>query len=120
MARSLRWTESALADLDEAAAFIAKGSRYYAAALVRELRSATKALKQFGERGRIVPEFADRAIREVIVQSYRVVYRVDADIVWILAVVHGARDLRALWDREGRERTPAHHGARKKPATRRR
>jgi plasmid stabilization system protein ParE len=104
MARSLRWTESALADLEEAAAFIEKGSRYYAAALVREVRGAAKALKRFGERGRIVPEFDDPAIRELVVQSYRVVCRVDADIVWILAVVHGTRDLRTLWDRKLRDR----------------
>lgn len=36
---------------------------------------------------------------------YRILYRVAADEIYIVAVVHGARDLAALWqhwEREGR------------------
>ncbi len=52
------------------------------------------------ERGRVVPELSDPAIREVFVGSYRLVYRILAHRVEILALVHGARDLTALWQRE--------------------
>jgi toxin ParE1/3/4 len=37
----------------------------------------TKRLADFPELGRIVPEFGDSLIREVIVRSYRLVYRVN-------------------------------------------
>jgi toxin ParE1/3/4 len=37
----------------------------------------TRNLGQFPARGRIVPEFKDEAIREIIVRVYRVIYRVD-------------------------------------------
>lgn len=45
----------------------------------RFLIEHTKSLARFPERGRIVPEFEDEAIREIIVRAYRVVYRVNHD-----------------------------------------
>jgi plasmid stabilization system protein ParE len=39
------WTEAALQDLDEAAEFIARDSKSYAAAFVREARQAARSLK---------------------------------------------------------------------------
>ena len=50
--------------------------------------------------GRIVPEFEDENIRELIVYSYRIIYRVYPKQVTVWAVVHGARLLEnALKDR---------------------
>jgi toxin ParE1/3/4 len=39
----------------------------------------TRSLGQFPERGRVVPEFDDESIRELIVRAYRIVYRVNHD-----------------------------------------
>jgi toxin ParE1/3/4 len=50
--------------------------------------------------GREVPELEDQAIREIIVQKYRVIYRVKHEAIKIGAVIHGARELtNALQDR---------------------
>ena len=43
--------------------------------------------------GRIVPEYQDPTIREVIVGNYRIVYRVRQELIGVLAVVHGGREL---------------------------
>ena len=43
--------------------------------------------------GRIVPEYEDESIREVIVGNYRVVCRLRGERVGIATVVHGARGL---------------------------
>jgi toxin ParE1/3/4 len=48
-------------------------------------------------RGRVVPEIGDRRIRELIVQSYRLIYKVERSRVAILGIIHGARDLKTLW-----------------------
>ena len=96
MARTVRWTETATQDLEEAAAFIARDSRYYAAALVREVRAATRPLRSFAERGRMVPEIGAPDVREIFIRNYRLIYQVTADRIFILAFVHGARDLAAL------------------------
>jgi plasmid stabilization system protein ParE len=97
VARTVRWTEVAIADLDEAAEYIARDSRYYAAALVRETRSAARSLHGFAERGRVVPEADSSLVREVYIKSYRLIYQIGVREVFILAFVHGARDLGALW-----------------------
>jgi plasmid stabilization system protein ParE len=102
VARTVRWTETAIQDLEEAAAFISRDSRFYAAALVRETRAAARSLRTFAERGRVVPEIDAPDIRELFIRSYRPIYQVPAECVFILAFVHGARDLTALWERRGR------------------
>lgn len=54
---------------------------------------ATRWLRDFPESGRMIPEADDQTLREIIVQGYRVMYRLDVDRVLILAVMHGSRDL---------------------------
>lgn len=44
------------------------------------------------ERGRVVPELAHPAIREIFVGKYRLIYEVGSSRVEILAFIHGARD----------------------------
>ncbi len=99
MARAVSWTLSALDDLEQIAEYIARDSVAYAAAFISEALAAGQSLEDFSDRGRIVPELDDPSIRELFVGSYRVIYGVD-DTVDVLAIVHGARDLAALWDRD--------------------
>jgi len=87
--------------LAEAAEFIARDSRFYAAALVREARTAARSLRTLSERGRLVPEARAADVRELFVKSYRLIYRVSPKVVTVIAFVHGARDLAALWGRRG-------------------
>ena len=44
----------------------------------------------------VVPEIGREEIREIIVQGYRIVYRVSADEAEGLTLYHGARPLGAL------------------------
>ena len=103
MARKVKWTAAAWSDLEEAADYIARDSPNYAAALVREVCEAARSLSRLAGRGRMVPEFREPAIRQLLVGNYRLIYQVSKDTVDILALVHGARDLPALWEREDRE-----------------
>jgi plasmid stabilization system protein ParE len=41
--------------------------------------------------GRVVPEIADDNIREWFVYSYRLIYRIQDDVITIAAIVHGRR-----------------------------
>ena len=96
MAYLIVWTDAALSSVTEAAEYIAKDSPSYAATLITRTDYAANSLGQFPERGRVVPEYRDSAIRELFVDSYRLIYRVFGDTVTIVAFVHGARDLAAL------------------------
>jgi len=91
MAREVVWTEPAWEDLAAAADYIARDSENYAAAFVEEVKEAAASLAQFAERGQVVPEFADHAIRELLIKPYRLVYEVAEDKVLILTLIHGAR-----------------------------
>jgi plasmid stabilization system protein ParE len=102
MARKVAWTEAAWSDLEGVSDYIAKDSPYYAATFVREVRDAARSLAYLSERGRVVPEFGDPTIRELLVRRYRLVYQVTEQMVYIIGFIHGARDLTELWEREKR------------------
>jgi len=87
--------------LAEAAEFIERDSRFYAMALVREARVAVQSLRTLAERGRVVPEAHSPDVRELSVKNYRLIYWITPKIVTVIAFVHGARDLGALWQRRG-------------------
>ena len=102
MARKIVWAETAWHDLEETAEYIANDSVHYAATLVRQGRDAARSLTYLSERGRMVPEFEDPTIRELIVGNYRLIYQLTEQTVYIVGFIHGARDLWTLWEREGR------------------
>ncbi len=87
----VRWTAQAAEDLDCIAQYIAKDSPHHASLFVANLLKAVERLASFPSSGRIVPEVNDPAIRETILGSYRLVYRVKEGVVVILTVHHGAR-----------------------------
>ncbi|MBI4469669.1 MAG: type II toxin-antitoxin system RelE/ParE family toxin [Acidobacteria bacterium] len=93
MAREVVWTDPAWDDLEAAADFIARDSATYAAVFVQEVRDAAASLGEFAERGQIVPEFDDKALREFLVKPYRIVYRIEDDRIVVLTLVHGATRL---------------------------
>jgi plasmid stabilization system protein ParE len=102
MAQRIIWSEAAWNDLEATADYIAKDSRRYAAALVREVKGAARSLRSLPQRGRVVPEFGDFSIRELFVRNYRLIYQVKPDAVHIVGFIHGSRNLWSLWERERR------------------
>lgn len=63
-------------------------------AATRFRQRAEKSLKrllEYPDSGRSIPEFPELPYRELIVPPYRFFYRVKDDIVWIVAVWHGAQ-----------------------------
>jgi addiction module RelE/StbE family toxin len=84
---------SARRDLQDIVRYISLDSPERAVAFGQFLTSQVKRLAEFPELGRVVPEFNEPAIREIVVRSYRVIYRVDhSDCrVDIVRFWHGAR-----------------------------
>ena len=93
MDRKIVWSPEALADLVEIRGFIARDSESYAASLIERLLVAVDRLPDFPQYGRRVPELDQEAIREIIVDRYRVIYRLNTHSIDLAAIVHGARDL---------------------------
>jgi plasmid stabilization system protein ParE len=98
------WTEPAVADLSAIVEFIARDSAVYASAMADRFLAAVEQLATFPRSGRLVPEDRGRSVREVIVARYRVLYRLRRSRVEVLAVIHGAREMKRMsrrpWDRD--------------------
>jgi len=90
--RAVVWTPTARDCVDEILAFISADSPPAAAKVLEVILAAAESLSLFAERGRVVPEIESRAIREIFVYRYRLMYQVSGDEVRILAVLHGAMD----------------------------
>jgi toxin ParE1/3/4 len=93
MAHRIVWSRRAFQDLDAIASYIAQDSPAYASVVLKNIINQTKMLVQFPRSGRIVPEFADENIREILAYSYRIIYRLEGEEVIIAAVIHGKRIL---------------------------
>ncbi len=93
MAHRVNWSRRALQDIEGIAEYIAADSPTYAGVVVKKIVNQTKMLAQFPRAGRKVPEFDDERVRELVVYSYRVIYRLQEDDVVIAAVIHGRRTL---------------------------
>lgn len=98
MAYRLTWSPSARFDLREILAYVAEYDPMAAGRFIRSLFDAVERLPPFPESGRIVPEFGDPCIREVIRRPCRIVYRIQADrgTIEIARVWHAARGIPEL------------------------
>lgn len=97
--RRVVWAQSAQQALDEVLAHIATDSPSGAARVLAQAIDVAGSLATLAERGRIVPEVEESALRELFVYDYRLLYRIYEDRVVIRAFLHGARDF-AKWQRE--------------------
>ena len=85
------WTEPALKDLRDLVEYIARDSAVYAARFGIHVVHAPRRLEHAPLIGRMVPEFADQTIRELIYGSYRIIYKVKEQSCFVVAIIHGSR-----------------------------
>jgi toxin ParE1/3/4 len=88
---TVAWLPAAFDDLHDIQRYIARESPQTAAQIVARIVAATRTLSAFPRGGRVVSEVERLDIRELIVQGFRVIYRVTGDAVTIFAVRHAAR-----------------------------
>ncbi|MGZ5071434.1 MAG: type II toxin-antitoxin system RelE/ParE family toxin [Methylobacter sp.] len=97
-AMRVNWSEPALEDLESIQAYIAKDSRFYARQFIERILDAATKLEAFPEIGRRVPEAEERDdIWELIFQGYRIIYLLQPKDIFIIAIVHGSRNLTGPW-----------------------
>ena len=90
MARII-WSPNAVTDLEAICEYIARDSEHYSRIFAQGVINAIEKLQIWPESGRIVPEYNQKDIREVIFQNYRIVYRTKSYAVEIVTIMHGAR-----------------------------
>ena len=89
------WSEPAKVDLRSIHDFIAHNSRHYAKKVTQDIREKTDILDRLPKVGKKVSELNDDAVRELLLYSYRIIYEIKSQDIFVLAVVHKRRDLKA-------------------------
>ena len=91
----ITWTEASIEDLKEIFDYIAEDSVRYATITTSKIYQIAQVISNKPHIGRIVPEFNEKLIRELITDNYRIIYRIKSEIqVDILRVYHTARLLK--------------------------
>ena len=90
--RRVVWSEGATVELDAAMAYIAADSPPSAARLLERILGSAASLADLSERGRMVPERQDPTIRELLVEPFRLLYKVGAEDVIVLGLIHQRQD----------------------------
>lgn len=88
------WSQQAVADLRSIHDFIARDSRYYAKKVVHDIRELVDELIGLPKMGRMVPELNEEAVRELLLYSYRIVYEIKDEEIFVLTVVHQRKNLK--------------------------
>lgn len=88
----VRWTKTALTDLEEIGDFIAKDSVRYADLTVSKLFESPNILEKNPRAGKVVPELNNESIRQLVRGSYRIIYHLfDENQIEILTVHRSSR-----------------------------
>lgn len=89
----LIWGEESLREMEDIYDYIARDSPLYARNQLERIYKSAEHLSRFPELGRHLPEFPHLPHREIIIGSYRIIYRYNAegDKVFIVTIVHGRR-----------------------------
>jgi len=88
------WSNDAIADLNAIMRYIAHDSPEFAGLFRINILNRIKSLEKLPRIGRHVPESDDPNDRELIYQSYRIIYRIIKDDISIITIFHSSRQLR--------------------------
>lgn len=91
------WTAEARIRLSEIEAYIAKESPMNASEVVARLVLRSRDLVVFPNLGRSIPEYPQTNLRELLHRPFRLVYRVTAEQVEIMTVMHFRQLLPRDW-----------------------
>ena len=89
------WSEPAKADLRHIFEYIAHDSHHYAKKVTQEIVDKTSVLNELPRVGRAVPEVGDDNVRELSLYTYRILYEISGQDIYILAVAHKRQELKA-------------------------
>jgi len=97
--KSVFWSDTARSDLEEVIRYIAEDSADKALSILGRLEAKAASLTMQSTRGRVVPELASLDVsqyRELIEAPWRIIYRIESDKVFVVALLDSRRDLTSI------------------------
>jgi len=93
---SIKWTEPAREDVNEIIDHIATTNLMYSVKILDMIEEKVDKLESSPKSFRIVPElekYGYLKYREIIVEYWRIMYKIENEIVYIMLVIDGRRNL---------------------------
>jgi plasmid stabilization system protein ParE len=88
------WSRLAREDLRHIHQYIAHDSPRYATRVIQDIVGKVEGLKELPRLGRVVPEIGEENIRELGMYSYRIMYELMGDTIYIHGVIQRRRDFK--------------------------
>ncbi len=82
------WTRQAIKQLNKFADYIAQDNKSAAEKWLLAFLDKTDQLATHPESGRVVPEYNDPNLRELVDGNYRLIYRIKVDRIYIQTIRH--------------------------------
>jgi plasmid stabilization system protein ParE len=91
MGKAIIWSPSARGDLRSIVSYIATDNPDAAIKTGQRIIDRSKQIEEFEGSARIVPEFRDKSIKELIEGNYRIIFRIQSNQIEVVRVWHAAR-----------------------------
>jgi len=95
----IRWTRDGIESFESVIEHIARDSQYYAGSFAKKILQRIENLVDFPLMGRVVPEYRNESLRELLYQNYRIVYKIFGHTVYITLIIHGSHQLPDISER---------------------
>jgi addiction module RelE/StbE family toxin len=95
----IKWTAPAREDLEEIIDYISKTNTSYAIKVLDKIEDQVSKLKMHPKSYRIVPELERHGFliyREVIIDYWRIIYKIENEYIYIMLIIDGRRNLEDL------------------------
>jgi len=93
---TIEWTKSAKKDLSDIANYISADNANNALKIFDKITAGVDKLNISPKLGRIVPELekiGNLTLREIIINPWRIMYKIERDIIYILVVIDERRNV---------------------------
>ncbi len=93
MVQKIIWTKESLNNLSDIKDYISTDSEYYALKTINLVYLSAQKLLKFPEIGMVINKTGEFQVRRVLVKSYRLLYIIKDENIYIIAVYHQLRQL---------------------------
>ena len=91
----ITWSKPAKDDLRLIYQYIARDSKRYANRVIQDILAKVEPLGILPGLGTIVPELDEENVREISIYSYRIIYEIIGEMIYVHAVIHKRRNIKS-------------------------
>ena len=88
----IKWIDLAIEDLNLIKNYIGKDSIINSNLVYLDIFNEVENLIKFPRKGRIIPKIDEDCYRELLIFSYRIMYKIEEKNIYIVAVIHMSRE----------------------------